>query len=214
MARANSIAGFMYSGGRIINLMSHREVEGSDTFSQQLRMHYRMVLDGKLSEVPVNIRLSIGNALKLHELHFAAGLFDFQLRRNACICSLKRLCTANDYPSVPSFTSCSLLQIPADTICRFVNDPVYGSDGAFLTPEGVEEQRQKKDFPMLKVDPPSMHLKKLYHETAQPSQDKMKQVAQAAFGHVSKVSEVEQWFIHQHGFEFLKAEARLKHRCG
>ena len=73
--------------------------------------------------------------------------------RNACIRTLKCLCTADDYPSVPSFTPCSVLQIPDDTICKFVNDPVYGSDGAFLTPEVVEEERQKKGVSVLKVDP-------------------------------------------------------------
>ena len=158
---ANSIAGAMYSGRRIISSMSHPKVEGSNAFSQQFRMHCRIVLDGKPSEVPVNARLSIANALKFQELHFAAGFFDLQLRRNACIRSLKCLCTGNDYPSVPSFTPCSVMQIPDDTICRFVNNPVYSSDGAFLTPEGVEEERQKTGVPVLKVEAPLRAPKKV-----------------------------------------------------
>ena len=59
-----------------------------------------------------------------------------------------------------------------------------------------------------------MHLKKLYRETAQPSHEQMNQVVQAAFGHVLKISEVDRWFTHLCGLEFLKAEARLKRRCG
>jgi hypothetical protein len=42
----------------------------------------------------------------------------------------------------------------------------------------------------------------------------MVQVAQSAFGTASKVDDVERWFTHKRGLEFLKSEARLKRRCG
>ena len=84
---SNAIAGATYSAMPIISLRSHPEVEGSDTYSQDLRMHCRTVLDGKREYVPLNARVSIANALR----YYVAGLFDFQLRRTACVTTLKHL---------------------------------------------------------------------------------------------------------------------------
>ena len=127
----------------IISLMSHPDVEVSDTFSQDFRMYRRIVLDGKPEEVPLNARFSIVNALKYQELHHA-GFFDFQLRRMAFVRHLNRLCTAVDYNSPPSFKTCFDLSISNDAVCGFLNDPIYAEDGNFMAPDSVEEERQKK----------------------------------------------------------------------
>ena len=97
----NAIAGATYSKKPIISLMSHPGVEGSDTFSQDLGMYCRIVLDSKPEEVPLNARFSIVNALRYQELHHAAGFFDFWFRRMACVRHLNRLCTPADYGSRP-----------------------------------------------------------------------------------------------------------------
>ena len=107
----NAIAGATYSAQPIISLRSHPEVEGSDTYSQDFKMHCRTVLDGKREDVPLNARVSIVNALRYQELHYVAGFFDFQLRRTACVTTLKCLCTLAGYPSPPLFQTCSALSI-------------------------------------------------------------------------------------------------------
>mmetsp|Transcript_65028 Transcript_65028/g.107978 ORF Transcript_65028/g.107978 Transcript_65028/m.107978 type:complete len:314 (+) Transcript_65028:246-1187(+) len=196
------------------HLRSHPEVAGSETYSQEFRMHCRTVLDGKSEDVPLNTRLSIANALRYQDLHHIAGFFDFQLRRTACVAKLKRLCTPADYPSPPSFQTCSALSISVHTIPPFLNDPIYADDGSFMTPDCVAEEAEKRGVTVLKVDPPSVHCKQLYRQTSHPTEEQMKEVAKVALGNVSKVSQVEQWFANRRSLEFLKDEARLKRRCG
>ena len=205
---ANAIAGATYSKKPIISLMSHPGVEGSDTFSQDFRMYCRIVLDGTPEELPLSARFSIANALRYHELHHAAGFFDFQLRRMACVRHLNRLCTAADYSSPPSFQICSDLSISNDAVSGFLNDPIYAEDGNFMSPDSVEEERQKKGVPVLKVDPPSVHCKNLYRVTQHPTEKQMEDLAQTALGNVSKVAQIAKWFAHRRSLEFLKSEAR------
>ena len=132
----------------------------------------------------------------------------------ACVRHLNRLCTSADYSSPPSFQTCSDLSIPNDAAYGFLNDPIYAEDGNFMSPDSVEEERQKKDVPVLKVDPPSVHCKNLYRVTQHPTEKQMEDVARTALGNFSKVAQIEKWFAHRRNLEFLKSEARLKRHCG
>jgi hypothetical protein len=145
-AISNAISGATYSGRPVVSLMSHQDVPDSDRYSQEFRMHCRTVLDGKPQDVPLNVRLGITNALRYQELHSAAGFFDFQLRRTACVHKLKRLCNPADYPSAPDFMACSDLPEADASICPFQHDPVYTEEGSFMSDADVEAERQKKMF--------------------------------------------------------------------
>ena len=98
-----------------------------------------MVLDGHTADVPIDTRVLIVNAWKYQELHHAAGYFDFQLRRTSCIRTLGRLCCAADYPSPPDFDTCSALQLQPENVCPFLDDPISGPNGQFLSPEDVQK---------------------------------------------------------------------------
>ena len=86
--------------------------------------------------------------------------------------------------------------------------------GCQPTSKHLEAERQKKNVPVVKVDPPSQQCKKLYAEVHHPTKQQMAQVAKSAFGTASKVDDVERWFTHKRGLELLQSEARLKRRCG
>ena len=143
-AISNAMSGATYSGRPVVSLMSHQDVPDSDRYSQEFRMHCRTVLDDKPQDVPLNVRLGITSALRYQELHYAAGFFDFQLRRTACVHKLKRLCNAAEYPSPLDFMTCSHLPEADTSIFPFQHDPIYTEDGTFMPHADVETERQKK----------------------------------------------------------------------
>ena len=95
----------------------------------------------------------------------------------ACVNHLNRSCTAGDYSSPPSFKTCSDLSISNDAVCGFLNDPIYAEDGNFMAPNYLEEERQTKGVPVLKVDPPCVHCKNLHCVTQEPTVKHMEDVA-------------------------------------
>ena len=67
---------------------------------------------------------------------------------------------------------------------------------------------------MPKYPPPSVLCKRLYAETANPSDAQMADLATECFGTPSRVSEIKKWFSLKRSLQFAKAEAKLKRRCG
>ena len=99
-------------------------------------------------------------------------------------------------------------------VCEFLDDPTLGHDGHFLSATELQEKKDCENVVVLKNDPPSIPCKLSFKKTANPSDDEMRQVAVAAFGDVSKLSDVSKWFANRRSSQFAKAKERLKRRCG
>ena len=91
--------------------------------------------------MPVERRSHIRCVLRYQQLHSCARHFDFQLRRIACMDVLGYLCTAQDYPSAPTFAMCNNLAVSCEDICPFLDDPIVGNNEQFLSSAEVEQKK-------------------------------------------------------------------------
>ena len=141
MILTEAIAAGVYAKKNILSLASHPDIPGSDTYSTEFRSHCRAILDGSAVDMPVDRRLHIRCVLRYQQLHSCAGHFDFQLRRTACKDVLGHLCTAQYYPSAPTFATCNNLAVSCEDICPFLDDPIVGINGQFLSSAEVEQKK-------------------------------------------------------------------------
>ena len=142
-------------------------------------------------------RISI--ILRYQQLHCLADLYDFQVRRDACIRSLGRRCRSADYEYVPWFLVCDVRPWRGPVV-PFIGSPQY-KDGILC----AATTEQKGGWP-------SRVLKAAYKADATPDAAMYADLAREAFGADTEetVAEARHFFRNQRLAEFAKREASMK----